>query len=180
LISKAKGKKAWSRAISPYPAPSFVVHALCLSPLAGNISTAAIRSFPICLASEGFPKIARASPGALGFPLRQACDIARNDHYRVEKETFLGRPSPRPRRDASRNELAVAAAHDLLNWWGERTVVSRTGKWAQLAKILAGDMTVDLFDHLREFKRRPRPAIEKLRYADSIVYRTRRRQPGIK
>jgi hypothetical protein len=87
---------------------------------------------------------------------------------------------PSPRRDASRNKLAVAAAHDLLNWWGERTVVSRTGKWAQLAKILAGDMTVDLFDHLREFKRRPRPAIEKLRYADSIVYRTGRRQPGIK
>ena len=90
-------------------------------------------------------------------------------------EAFLARPSPPPRRDASRNKAAVAAAYDLLDWWGHRTVITRSGKWAQLAKILTGDTTVDLFDHLREFKRRPGSSIEKIRGAHSIVYRTRRR-----
>ena len=46
---------------------------------------------------------------------------------------------------------------------------------ADLAKILAGERTVDPFDHLREFKRSPGPTVEKLRGAKSIVYRTRRR-----
>jgi hypothetical protein len=90
-------------------------------------------------------------------------------------EAFFARPSPPPRPDASRNKLAVAAAYDLLNWWRHRTVVTRSGKWTQLAKILAGDTTVDLFDHLREFKRRPSPSIEKVRGAHAILYRTRRR-----
>ena len=66
-------------------------------------------------------------------------------------------PATRPR---------VAAAYDLLHWWGHKAVVTRGGKWAQLAKILTGDLTVDLFDHLREFKRRPSPSIEKVRGAD--------------
>ena len=90
-------------------------------------------------------------------------------------EAFLARPSPPPRRDASRNKAAVAAAYDLLDWWGHKAVVTRGGKWAQLAKILTGDLTVDMFDHLREFRRRPSPSIEKVRGADSILYRTRRR-----
>ncbi len=90
-------------------------------------------------------------------------------------KAFLERPSPPPRRDASRNKTAVAAAYDLLKWWGHKATVTRGGKWAQLAKILTGDMTVDLFDHLREFKRSPGPSVEKLRGARSILYRTRRR-----
>ena len=94
-------------------------------------------------------------------------------------ETFLDRPSPPPRRDAARNKAAVAAAHDLLSWWGHKAVVTRGGKWAQLAKILTGELTVDLFDHLREFKRRPHPSIEKVPGADFIVYRARRRLSGI-
>ena len=49
----------------------------------------------------------------------------------------------------------MAAAYDLLEWWGHKAAVTRGGKWAQLAAILAGDPTVDLFDHLREFKRSP-------------------------
>jgi hypothetical protein len=161
--------------------------------------TAAARSFRVAGSKKGKAEVSRYSAAlrrlrtayySLNPAIRPWFSLAETayiggkptiiDREIARTETFLGRPSPRPRRDASRNKLAVAAAHDLLNWWGERTVVSRTGKWAQLAKILAGDMTVDLFDHLREFKRRPRPAIEKLRYADSIVYRTRRRQPGIK
>jgi hypothetical protein len=90
-------------------------------------------------------------------------------------EAFLARPSPPPRRDASHNKAAVAVAYNLLGWWGHKAVVTRGGKWAQLAKVLTGDLTVDLFDHLREFKRGPHPSIEKVRGADFIVYRTRRR-----
>jgi hypothetical protein len=94
-------------------------------------------------------------------------------------EAFLAPPSPPPQRDASRNKAAVAAAYDLLDWWGHKAVVTRGGKWAQLAKILTGELTVDLFDHLREFKRRPYPSIEKVPGADFIVYRARRRLSGI-
>jgi hypothetical protein len=102
------------------------------------------------------------------------------DREIAKTEAFLERPSPPPRRDASRNKAAVGAAYDLLEWWGHKAVVTRGGKWAQLAKILTGDRTLDLFDHLREFKHSPGPSIEKVRGAHSIVYRTRRRQPGIK
>lgn len=90
-------------------------------------------------------------------------------------EAFLARPSPPPRRDASHNKAAVAVAYNLLGWWGHKAVVTRGGKWAQLAKVLTGDLTVDLFDHLREFKRRPSRSIEKVRGPDWIVYRRRRR-----
>jgi hypothetical protein len=89
-------------------------------------------------------------------------------------ELFLDRPSPPPRPDAARNKRAVTAAYHLLAWWGHKIGVTRGGKWAQLAKILIGDPTIDLFEHLREFNRQRRPRIEKLRYADSIVYLTRR------
>lgn len=95
-------------------------------------------------------------------------------------EAFLARPSPPPRRDASHNKAAVAVAYNLLGWWGHKAVVTRGGKWAQLAKVLTGDLTVDLFDHLREFNRGPHPSIEKVRGADFIVYRMRRRLSGIK
>jgi hypothetical protein len=97
------------------------------------------------------------------------------DREIARADTFLNRPSPPPRRDARQNKLAVAAAHDLLNWWGHRAVVRRGGGWAQLAKILTGDMTVDLFDHLREFRRRPSRNIEKIRGAHAILYYKRRR-----
>ena len=90
-------------------------------------------------------------------------------------EAFLTWPSPPPRRDATRNKTAVAAAYDLLDWWGHNAAVTRSGKWVRLAKILAGDQTVDLFDHLRDFRRRPGPSIEKVRGENGIVYRLRRR-----
>jgi hypothetical protein len=102
------------------------------------------------------------------------------DREIARAEMFLDRPSPPPRRDATRNKAAVAAAYHLLEWWDQKAAVTRGGKWAQLAKILIGDQTVDLFDHLREFKRLPHPSIEKVRGADSIAYLTRRRKPGIK
>jgi hypothetical protein len=97
------------------------------------------------------------------------------DREIVKAEAFLGRPSPAPRSDASRNKAAVAAAYDLLGWWGHKAAVTRNGKWAQLAKILAGDQAVDVFDHLRAFKRKPGPIVEKVRGARSILYRSRRR-----
>jgi hypothetical protein len=98
------------------------------------------------------------------------------DREIARAESFLNRPSPPPRRKASRSKAAVAAAYHLLQRWGHAAASTRDGKWAQLAKILAGDNTADLLDHLREFKRGPGPAVG----ADWIVYRTPRRQAGTK
>jgi hypothetical protein len=97
----------------------------------------------------------------------------------AKAEQFLNRPSARPRRHASHSKAAVRAAHDLLGWWNQEATVTRGGKWDKLAKILAGDLTVDLFEHLREFKRNPGLTIDKIRYENGILYRSRGRQPGI-
>ncbi len=90
-------------------------------------------------------------------------------------EAFLDRPSPPPRRHTSKNKAAVAAAYDLLEWWGQKPGVTRGGKWEQLAKVLIGDRTVDLFEHMREYKRSPGQSVEKVRRKRSIVYLMRRR-----
>jgi hypothetical protein len=97
----------------------------------------------------------------------------------AKAEGFLNRPPAPPRRHASRSKAAVGAAYDLLGWWNHEAMVTRGGKWDKLAKILAGDVTADLFDHLRGFKRSPGPTIEKIRYEDGTLYRSRGRQPGI-
>jgi hypothetical protein len=97
----------------------------------------------------------------------------------AKAEEFLNRRSAPPRRHASHSKAAVGAAHDLLGWWNHEATATRGGKWDKLAKILAGDLTVDLFEHLREFKRSPGRTIEKIRYKDGILYRSRGRQPGI-
>jgi hypothetical protein len=97
------------------------------------------------------------------------------DREIARAETFLDRPSPPPRREASRNKAAVAAAYDLLEWWRHNATLTRGGKWAQLAQTLAGDRAVDMFDHLREFRRSPGPTVEKVRGSHSILYRTRGR-----
>ncbi len=89
-------------------------------------------------------------------------------------DVFLARPSLAPRRDASRNKYAVAGARDLLNWWGHGARISRRGKWMRLAQILVGDLSLDVFDHLREFRRRPGPRIEKVRIADGFLYLLRK------
>ena len=57
---------------------------------------------------------------------------------------------------------------------GYSATTTRGRKWAQLAGILTGDQKVDLFDHLRAFKRHPVPTVEKLRGARAILYWTRR------
>jgi hypothetical protein len=95
-------------------------------------------------------------------------------------EALLDQRGPPPRRDGGRNKIAVAAAHDLLEWWGHKAAVTRGGKWAELAKILTDEPALDLFDHLRNFKRSPGPRVEKVRGAHSILYRTRRRDLGTK
>ena len=71
-------------------------------------------------------------------------------------ESLMAQPSASPRRDGSRNKAAVAAAYDLLTWRGHTANVTRGGLWEKLAQILANDLTVDLFDHLRKFKQRLR------------------------
>jgi hypothetical protein len=85
------------------------------------------------------------------------------DREIAKAEAFLNRPSPPPRRDASRAKAAVAAAYDLLKWWGHKVPVTRGKKWAQLAAILLGDEDLDLFDHMCAFKRSPSPTLVKVR-----------------
>jgi hypothetical protein len=89
-------------------------------------------------------------------------------------DRFLERPSPSPRRDAFRNKEAVARARDLLSWWGHEATISRTGKWMRLSQILLGDLTVDVFDHLRDRRRRG-PGIAKVLTADGTLYFFRKR-----
>jgi hypothetical protein len=99
----------------------------------------------------------------------------------AKAESILAQPSAPPRRDGGRNKAAAAAAYDLLTWRGHAATVTRGGRWEKLAKILAGDLTVDLFDHLRKFKQNPALSIEKVRLGDGcILYRSRRREPGSK
>lgn len=83
------------------------------------------------------------------------------DREIAKVKRFLARPSVRPRREASRNKAAVAAAYDLLGWQGRKATVTRSGTWAQLAQILAGTQDVDF------------RGIEKVRHRNKIVYRTR-------
>lgn len=91
-------------------------------------------------------------------------------------ESVLAQPSAPPRRDGSRNKAAVAAAYDLLTWRGLTATVTRGGIWEKLAKVLAANRTVDLFDHLRKFKQNRPPAIEKIRLGSGdIRSRSRRR-----
>jgi hypothetical protein len=99
----------------------------------------------------------------------------------AKAEAISDHPPAPPRRDASRNKVAVAAAYDLLTWNGQHTTVTRGGRWEKLAKILAGNLSVDLFEHLRKFKQSPGMIIEKVRLeSPGILYRSRRRELGIK
>ena len=96
-------------------------------------------------------------------------------------EAFLKQPPAPPRRDGSRNKAAAAAAYDLLTWRGHNATVTRGGTWEELAQILAGDLTVDLFEHLRKFKQSPGTIVEKVRVdSENIHYRSARPQPDIK
>ena len=96
-------------------------------------------------------------------------------------EAFLKQPPAPPRRDGIRNKSAAAVAYDLLTWRGHNATVSRGGTWEKLAQILAGDRTVDMFEHLRKFKQSPGTIVEKVRVeSEGILYRSARPQPDIK
>jgi hypothetical protein len=99
------------------------------------------------------------------------------DREIVKAEAFLNRPSPPPRRDASRNKAAVEMAYDLLELWGHKAAVSRSGKWAKLAQILSSNRTVDVLDHLGAFKRSFSSNGGGVKRAR--LMRIRRRHPGI-
>lgn len=89
-------------------------------------------------------------------------------------EEFLNQASSSSR--AIQHKAAVRAANDLLEWWDHKATATRHGKWAQLAGILAGDESVDLFDIMRAYKRSNMPAVEKLRGEHSVLYRSGRRE----
>jgi hypothetical protein len=95
------------------------------------------------------------------------------DREIAKAEEFLGQPSPSPR--ANRHKAAVAASSDLLKWWAREPTATRGGEWARLAGILADNQKVDLLDHMRAYKRRRAPTVEKLLGKHSVRYRTVRR-----
>jgi hypothetical protein len=80
--------------------------------------------------------------------------------------------------DSSRRKMAVAAAYDLLGWWGHQPTVTRDGRWAQLAQILADDPAFKPFEHMRRFKRNPSPRVEKVRGNGWIYYRMLQPDPN--
>jgi hypothetical protein len=89
-------------------------------------------------------------------------------------EVLLKQKSPPPARDATRQKIAVAAAHELLEWWGHQPRITRGGHWAELTKILLGDLVHDVFDHLRSYKRNPGPRMHKIRGRNGVVHFMRR------
>ena len=95
------------------------------------------------------------------------------DREIAKAEEFLGQPSPSSR--ANRHKAAVAASSDLLKWWGRRAHRDARREWARLAGILADNQKVDLLDHMRAYKRRRAPTVEKLLGKHSVLYRTVRR-----
>jgi hypothetical protein len=93
-------------------------------------------------------------------------------------EQLAKQPSGVPGPDSSPRKMAVAAAHDLLGWWGHQPTVTRDGKWAQLAQILAGGPAFEPFEHMRTFKRNPSPRVEKVRGNGWIYYRMLQPDPN--
>jgi hypothetical protein len=106
---------------------------------------------------------------------RNAIDLGRE----IEMAKALsGQRSRRRGRDASHKEIAVAWAHDLLDWWGHEASVTRRGKWAQLATILLGGRDLYLIDHMSSFNRSGGPGVLKLRGPHSVAYISPRRESG--
>jgi hypothetical protein len=89
-------------------------------------------------------------------------------------EALINQKSRRPARDASRQKIAVAAAQELLEWWGHKIAVTRSGTWARLVRILINDPHLDVFDHLRSQKSSPALRVQKLRGANWVAYFMRR------
>jgi hypothetical protein len=62
---------------------------------------------------------------------------------------WLDHWSPPP--SALNQRHAVALAYELATRWGMKTLVSRKGKWHQLAQILYGDREADLYRQVQTF-----------------------------
>ncbi len=91
--------------------------------------------------------------------------------HEIETAEELARQPPSvPGPDSSPRKNAVTAAYDLLRWWGHKPTVTRDGRWAQLAQILADDPSFEPFEHMRKFKRNPFPRVEKVRGNGWIYY----------
>ena len=121
-----------------------------------------------------YPKL---GPNRPWFSLSEVAGIAGAPNHIDQQielaEEFLNQATSSSR--AIQHKAAVRAANDLLKWWDHKATATRHGKWAQLAGILAGDESVDLFDLMRAHKREsPLPAVEKLRGEHSVLYRLRR------
>jgi hypothetical protein len=65
---------------------------------------------------------------------------------------WLDHWSPPP--SALKQHHAVALAYELATSWGMKTLVSRKGKWHQLAQILYGDRDADLYRQVQTFAKR--------------------------
>ena len=103
-------------------------------------------------------------------------EIAKSTEFLRQRSRKSGGP------DASTKKAAVLAAQDLLWWWGEDAVCTREGKWAQLSAVLAGDLDLDLYDHLLAAKQAAPPTHVKVsdaRDGSTIKVSLRRRQ-GLK
>ena len=53
-------------------------------------------------------------------------------------EAFLAQPSPSPRRDASRNKVAVEVARHLLDWWGHKDELKALSFTAARSRLACG------------------------------------------
>ncbi len=74
-----------------------------------------------------------------------AREIARAD-------LFLQQPSPEGRKDATKQTEAAQQSWLLLKRRGMKTVTTTKSDWDWLARILNGDKTVRMTEHLRKFK----------------------------
>jgi hypothetical protein len=83
-------------------------------------------------------------------------------------EAMLERSSrPSGGSDANRKKAAVREAHDVLKLWDRKVGRTRNGVWVQLATILYGEQSIDLFHHVRAFKNGP--ALIKIRDAEGLI-----------
>jgi hypothetical protein len=62
--------------------------------------------------------------------------------------------------------------YSLLCWWNQGASLTRNAKWEKLSKIAAGG-EASVFEHMRTFKRDPKPVFDKLKYKNGTVRRLR-------
>jgi len=97
-----------------------------------------------------------AAYGALGPTIKPWFSLAGTetviDREIKKAEGFMSKKSLEPKRSAIKAKAAVAAAHDLLCWYGHKPGATRNGLWERVAQVLAGGNT-SLHGHLRAYLR---------------------------